>query len=126
MNNFGRFDGNVFNTPAGNQTIGLNTQLAIGTGPYQTVNSTFHAPTTHPFTPNIMAIEIPRRFRNPLSSTLELYTGEKDPSEHLESFYNEMLYLGASTEIMCRAFQRTLKEDALTWFLRLLLNSIDC
>jgi len=55
-----------------------------------------------------------------------LYTGEKDPSKHLESFYNEMIYLEASTEIMCRAFPRTLKGDALTWFLRLPPNSIDC
>jgi len=64
-----------------------------------------------------MAIDILRRFQNPLPSGLELYTGEKDPSKHLESFYNEMIYLGASTEIMCRAFPRTLKGDALTWFL---------
>jgi len=59
-NNFGGIYGNVFNTPAGNQTIGLNTQLAVGATPYQTANLALHAPTTHPFTPNTMAIKIPR------------------------------------------------------------------
>ena len=36
-----------------------------------------------------------------------------------------MFYLGATPEVMCRAFPRTLKGDALTWFLRLPTNSID-
>jgi len=125
MNNLSGVYGNIFNTLVGNQTIGLTTQLVVRAGPYQTVNPALHSLAAHPFTPNIMAIKIPCQFRNPLSSTLELYTGEKDPFKHLESFYNEMLYLRASTEIMCRAFPRTLKRDTLTWFLRLPPNSID-
>jgi len=36
-----------------------------------------------------------------------------------------MLYLGATLEIMCSVFPRSLKKDALTWFLQLQLNSID-
>jgi len=48
----------------------------------------------HLFTPNIMTIKILRQFR----------TSEKDPAKHLESFYSEMPYLGATLGIMCHAF----------------------
>jgi len=61
-NNLGGIYRNIFNTPASNQTMGFNTQLAVRATPYQATNLAFLAPTTHPFTANLMAIDIPYRF----------------------------------------------------------------
>jgi len=71
-----------------------------------------------------MQTRISHKSHNPLT-VIKSYTGEKDPAKHIEAFVNEVLNLDALEAIICRAFLRTLKGEALSWFLKLSLNSIN-
>lgn len=82
-----------------------------------------HTPFRHPFTDRLAMAEIPKAFRNALP--IEHFAGTSDPDKHLDSFCNEMLFIGAPEAVICRTFPRTLKGEALAWFKTLLPRSID-
>ena len=77
--------------------------------------------TDSPFTTSINSFPLPPKFRMPY---VENYDGNKDPSDHLESFTTLMHLQGIPDEIMCRAFPTTLKGPARIWFNMLTPNSI--
>ncbi|MED6166695.1 hypothetical protein PIB30_111856 [Stylosanthes scabra] len=51
----------------------------------------------HPFSPRILAEEIPKKFRYPVE--IEPYDGTTDPKHHLDAFENRMLLVNASDAI---------------------------
>ncbi|MED6221666.1 hypothetical protein PIB30_056971 [Stylosanthes scabra] len=57
----------------------------------------------HPFSPHILAEDLPKKFRNP--AEIELYDGTTDPKHHLDAFENMMLLVNASDVIKCKAMQ---------------------
>ena len=77
--------------------------------------------TDTPFTPAIMRVSLPPKFKMP---TLEPFDGTKDPLDHLETYKALMDLQAVSDEIMCRAFPTTLKGPTRIWFHRLSLGTI--
>ena len=56
---------------------------------------------------------------------MDKYKGTEDPHLHLETFFSLCSSYGYSDAIACHAFQETLSDEALSWFLNLPPNSID-
>ena len=56
---------------------------------------------------------------------VDKYKGTGDPHLHLETFFSLCSSSGYSDTIACHAFQETLSEEAISWFLSLPPNSID-
>lgn len=52
------------------------------------------------------------------------YTGRTDPKGHINSHYGNMLMMGVSDAVMCRAFYLTLSGRAAEWFKSLEPGSI--
>ncbi|MED6186112.1 hypothetical protein PIB30_063651 [Stylosanthes scabra] len=75
------------------------------------------------FSPEILAEELLKKFKYPLE--IEPYDGTTDPKHHLDAFENRMMLVNATDVIQCKAFTKTLKKDALTWFNSLPPNSIE-
>jgi len=74
----------------------------------------------HPFTDFIANTPLPARWE---PFTLDRYTGETDPDEHLKvSITHVALYTSQDT-VFCKAFPTTLKGPALEWFTCLGRNS---
>ncbi|KAF7821773.1 Retrovirus-related Pol polyprotein from transposon 17.6 [Senna tora] len=65
------------------------------------------------FTDEIMEVAM-RKLRT--LTPLKHYDGTSDPLAHVNSFTAAMLYAGAPSEVMCRAFPSTLIGDAQLWF----------
>ncbi|KAL6136908.1 hypothetical protein ACLB2K_062203 [Fragaria x ananassa] len=56
---------------------------------------------------------------------MDKYKGTRDPHLHLETFFSLCSSSGYSDVIANHAFQETLSDEALSWFLNLSPNSID-
>jgi len=58
--------------------------------------------------------------------TLERYTGETDPDEHLKVYFTHVALYTSHDAVFCKAFPTTLKGPTLEWFTTLLPYFIDC
>jgi len=56
----------------------------------------------------------------------ELYDGSTDPDEHLDMYVTQVGLYTSDDALFCRVFPSSLRGDALSWFIRLLPNSVDC
>ncbi|XP_010241782.1 PREDICTED: uncharacterized protein LOC104586303 [Nelumbo nucifera] len=73
------------------------------------------------FTPNIISDPLPQHFKAP---ALEMYDGNLDPDDHLESFRVFKILYWYSDTLTCQTFQATFKGAARRWFSSLPLWSI--
>jgi hypothetical protein len=76
----------------------------------------------NPFTPDIMAQELPVGFQ--FAKKLDDYDGTKDPHQHVQNFERIVTFQGIREQLACRAFSLTLTEAAGRWFNELPSNSI--
>jgi hypothetical protein len=76
----------------------------------------------NPFTPDIMAQELPVGFQ--FAKKLDDYDGTKDPNQHVQNFERIVTFQGIREPLACRAFSLTLTEAAGRWFNELPSNSI--
>lgn len=67
----------------------------------------------YPFTDEVMNHHYPIDLRVPGNKG---YNGKTDPKEHINSYYGNMLMIGVSDAVICRAFYATLKGRAAEWF----------
>ncbi|XP_058185743.1 uncharacterized protein LOC131302968 [Rhododendron vialii] len=77
--------------------------------------------TDSPFTPEVMELLLPRKFKMP---QLETFNGSADPLDHLETYKSLMHLQVVPDEMMCQAFQVALKGSARAWFNKLPPGSI--
>ena len=77
--------------------------------------------TDSPFTTEVLNRPLPSKF---CLLQLESYDGSKDPLDHIESFKTLMLFQMTPNEVMCRAFQSTLKWVVRVWFSKIPLETI--
>jgi len=77
----------------------------------------------HPFTDFIANTPLPTQWE---PFTLERYTGEIDPDEHLKVYITHVALYISHDVVFCKAFPTTLKGPALEWFTTLPPYSIDC
>ena len=63
----------------------------------------------HPFTPEIMVVRLPSKFKLP---RMALYDGKTDPEDHLEVYEAHMVLYGIPDAIRCRAFNSMLAGPA--------------
>ncbi|XP_031101985.1 uncharacterized protein LOC116005890 [Ipomoea triloba] len=68
-----------------------------------------------------MNAHYPQDLQIPLAHT---YSGRYDPQEHIDMYYGNMLMLGVSDAVICRAFFATLVGKAAEWFKDLERGSI--
>ena len=101
--------------------------------------TTFPTIVRHPIPPHSLPLQPPRR-RHPFIDiitttplpnqwepfTLDRYTGESDPDEHLEVYITHVALYTSDDAIFCKAFPTTLKGPAFEWFTTLPPYSIDC
>ena len=76
----------------------------------------------HPFTDFITNTPLPAQWE---PFTLDRYTGETDPDEHLKVYITHVALYTSQDAVFCKAFPTTLKVPALEWFTTLPLYSID-
>ncbi|XP_020220516.1 uncharacterized protein LOC109803382 [Cajanus cajan] len=76
----------------------------------------------HPFTPNIMQSSLLDHWK---SLPLDKYDGTTDPDEHVDIFLTQVTLSTTDDAALCRIFPTSLKGRALSWFTRLLANSVD-
>ncbi|GMN54056.1 hypothetical protein TIFTF001_023195 [Ficus carica] len=76
---------------------------------------------THPFTPEVMQVLLPDKFKMP---QVPLYDGTTDPKDHLRRYNSHMSLYVVPGEIACRAFDSTLIGAAARWFRKLRPNTI--
>ncbi|XP_010243816.1 PREDICTED: uncharacterized protein LOC104587791 [Nelumbo nucifera] len=74
------------------------------------------------FSLDIIVEPLPPNFKAP---TLEMYDGNTDPDNHLESFRALMILYGYSDTLACQTFQATFKGVARRWFSSLPPRSIN-
>ncbi|XP_022883099.1 uncharacterized protein LOC111399839 [Olea europaea var. sylvestris] len=74
-----------------------------------------------PFAPEIMAIPLPKGFKQPL---IEAYDGVTDPLEHLRTFIDLMRLYAAPDAVMCRSSPLPLRREARDWIATLAPRSI--
>jgi hypothetical protein len=75
-----------------------------------------------PFTDQISAILLPEKFKVPSITT---FTGNEDPTEHLDNYRAHLDLHETVTEVACRAFPFILFGSARDWFRKLSAKSID-
>ncbi|KAL6200035.1 hypothetical protein ACLB2K_029817 [Fragaria x ananassa] len=75
-----------------------------------------------PFTPRVQMDKRPTGTK-PLK--VDKYKGTGDPHLYLGTFFSLCSPTGYSDAMACHAFQESLSDEALSWFLNLPLNSID-
>ena len=68
------------------------------------------------FTKDILEALLPAKLKMP---QIKLYEGERDPTEHLETFRSWMEFQEATGAVMCRAFSLTLMGAACKWYKKL-------
>ncbi|XP_019188797.1 PREDICTED: uncharacterized protein LOC109183037 [Ipomoea nil] len=73
------------------------------------------------FTAEIIAQPYPLDLRIPRNKE---YDGRTDPEVHVNTYYGNMLMMGVSDAVMCRAFYSTLTGRAAEWFRTLQSGSI--
>jgi len=102
------------------------------------LTSTFPAMINHPIPPHLLLPHQPRR-RHPFTDfiantplltqwepfTLDRYTGETDPDEHLKVYITHVALYTSQDAVFYKAFPTTLKGPALEWFTTLPPYSID-
>jgi len=76
----------------------------------------------HPFTDFIANTPLPTQWE---PFTLDRYTGETDPNEHLKVYITHVALYTSQDVVFCKAFPTTLKGPALEWFITLPPYSID-
>ncbi|XP_019182045.1 PREDICTED: uncharacterized protein LOC109177190 [Ipomoea nil] len=69
-----------------------------------------------PFTDDVMNTHYSQDLRIPMMRT---YIGRSDPQEHIDMYYGNMLMLGVSDAVICRAFFARLAGKAAEWFRKL-------
>ena len=74
-----------------------------------------------PFTTEVLNHPLPPKFRLP---QLESFDGSRDPLDHIETFKTLMLLQMTLDEVMCWAFQTTLKGVAKVWFSKIIPGTI--
>jgi len=77
----------------------------------------------HPFTDFIANTPLPAQWE---PFTLERYTDETDPNEHLKVYITHVALYTSHDAVFSKAFPTTLKGPALEWFTTLPPYSIDC
>ncbi|XP_019178823.1 PREDICTED: uncharacterized protein LOC109173956 [Ipomoea nil] len=77
----------------------------------------------NPFTADVMSLPYPHDLRIPGNKG---YDGKTDPEAHINSYYGNMLMMGVTDAVMCRAFYSTLTGRAADWFQTLEPGSIAC
>ncbi|XP_057426041.1 uncharacterized protein LOC130719429 [Lotus japonicus] len=75
-----------------------------------------------PFVPAVTAVEIPEHLQ---TMTLDAYSGDSDPMEHLRYFNTKMVIGGATNDVKCRLLPSTFKGMAMQWFIKQPPFSID-
>jgi len=106
--------------------------------PPHNLTSTFPTMINHPVPPHLLPPH-PPRCRHPFTDfiantplpaqwepfTLDRYTGETDPDEHLKVYITHVALYTSQDAVFCKAFPTTLKGPALEWFTTLPPYSID-
>jgi hypothetical protein len=77
-------------------------------------------PVETPFSDAIMTTEFPHSVK----PRIELFDGDRDPQEHLDTYKSAMISFRANKAVMCRCFPSTLKKDSNKWFLHLPPRSV--
>jgi len=54
------------------------------------------------------------------------YDGTTNPDEHMDVYTTHMSLYTTDDTVLCRVFPTSLKGGALSWFTKLLANSVDC
>lgn len=68
-----------------------------------------------PYSDEITAYPVPdTALRYPIE--FELYIGNFDPQDHIDSYCNAMVVMGYRDAVLCRVFLLMLKKEALRWF----------
>jgi len=80
-------------------------------------------PKGHPFTHEIMKAQLPPNWEG---LNIDLYDGTTDPDDHVNIYKTQMSLYTSDSSVLCRVFPTSLKGGALSWFTRLLPNSVDC
>jgi len=70
-----------------------------------------------------MAVKLPTDWKGPM---LDRYDGSIDPNEHINTYLTQVNMYTSDDAMLCRIFPTLLKGTTLSWFTRLLNNSIDC
>ena len=94
------------------ENIRLASTNALGTTPRRS-----------PFTETILEVPLPGTWNNP---TLDKYDGTTDPNEHVNVYLTQVGLHTTEDALWCRIFPTSFKGEALSWFTRLLAQSIDC
>ena len=76
----------------------------------------------YPFTDEIMAIRLPKGWKN---QSLDRYDGSTDPDEHLNAYVAQLSIYTTDTHVFCKVFPASLRGAALSWFTQLTPQSID-
>ncbi|KAL2466252.1 Uncharacterized protein Adt_42103 [Abeliophyllum distichum] len=74
-----------------------------------------------PFAPEIMAVPLPKGFKQPM---IESYDGVTDPLDHLLTFVDMMRLYAAPDAVMCWSFPPTLRREARDWVATLAPRSV--
>jgi hypothetical protein len=78
--------------------------------------------TGSPFTKRVANYCLPEKFKVP---QILSYVGDRDPFHHLENFRAHLDLHRTPDEMVCWAFPLILSGNALDWFRKLSLNSVD-
>jgi len=78
---------------------------------------------SHSFTDHIMDTPLPDKWKG---FNRDRYDGTTDPDEHMDAYTTHMSLYTTDDAVLCRVFPTSLKGGAVSWFTKLLANSIDC
>ncbi|XP_068486402.1 uncharacterized protein [Phaseolus vulgaris] len=76
----------------------------------------------HPFTNTIFEVPLPDKWKG---FNRDRYDGSTDPDEHIDAYTTHMCVYTSDDAVLCRVFPTSLKGATLSWFTKLLPNSID-
>ena len=94
----------------------------VSRGPLGSINKRLDDMLSMPFSSHMINYEPPRGFIVP---TFSAYDGSNDPLDHI-MHYRQLMTLDIGNDtLLCKVFPVSLQGQALSWFHRLPMNSVD-